>query len=730
MFSSGIETTQKNKYVKITCDGIKDAVVIRADINEKISDLFKINVILQSADLIDTSVIINKNASISVEYFDKKFRYFSGIVSKASLEVIPSKIKATNKKVKFANNILLIEIVPTLFRCDLSNKYRIFQQLSAVDIIDKILKENKITNVKKNITSAGKTKREFSVQYDESDFYFISRLMEEEGIIYWFEHEKDKDILCLSDKSMSSKKLEQSLEVLKHYSEEFLFANYVYNVSTSDSVGIKKITSLSFNEDKAKSLKGSAENSSLKYTIGEKEIFDKSFDDSSFGNSISKTILETDNCNTKVLQAQSSCPILYAGCLCNIKNPSVASQNGDFLVIESSHTINQLVNNTNSSTEKQSFYENKFKSIPGKTPFRAAQRHKKQRIFGVQTAIVTGTSGEEIFCDNKARVKIKFHWDTRSKDDEKSSCWIRVAQNWSGKGFGSLVIPRVGMEVLVTFVNGDPDHPIITGCVYNGVNKPPSDYAEKKKTASTFYTNSSKGSNGFNEIRIDDKKGAEEIYIHAQKDIVSVVQDNVTQTLNKGNRTITLESKKDKVKDSLTIKKGDKVTTISEGNLEIVLDKGNCSITLKEGNKTITLNKGNLSIKIDGDISISANNIKIDASKDISINSKGSFSVDSMKSMSYSTKDTATFKTTKDFVVDASMNVKINAKMNLNLESKIALSEKSLNIKREASVGISDKANATLTIESSAMATFKGGAMTTIQAGAMMAVKGAIVKLN
>ncbi len=744
----GIERSQKNFSIKISGPKLENTVVIRIDIHEKVSDLFLIKTIIQSKDIIEPSSLINKPVCISMEYYDKKTtRYFSGIVSRGSIECIP--IREQKNKETRSNYIICLEIVPTLFRLVVTTKYRIFQELSAMDIIDKVLKENNISNIKKNITSSGKRKREFCVQYDETDFHFISRLMEEEGIFYYFEHEKNKDILHISDKSLSSKKIGQPFEILKHYNEEYMYTNYVYNVSQIDKIGVKKIFSMSFNENKSKIVSGKSENNKQQYNIGEHEIYDYTFDNSSNGDKISKILLEYQNSKSNILNTYSSSPEIYTGSIFSIKNSPIKSQNGDFFVIEMNHTINLLQNDNPSFFDgKNPLYENKIVAIPSQTPYRPEIRHLKTRIWGNQTAIVTGTSGEEIFCDKYARIKVRFHWDSRAKNNEKSSCWIRVSQNWSGKNFGSLVIPRIGMEVIINFINGDPDQPIVTGCLYNGVNKPPQDYPKKKKTVSTFYSNSSKNAKGFNELRFDDQKDKEEIFIHAQKDFNSIIENNVSQIINNGRKETILESKKEKISNtfhikkgdniykidegdnSLTIKKGNNITTINEGNYTIILNKGNRSITLKEGNQSITLNKGNLDINIKGDISISADNIKINASKDISINAKGSIKVDAIKNIQYSSKDAISFSSVKDFSIDAKMNVKINAKMNINIESKISLSEKSLNISRNANMTISDKAKASLSIESSAIANFKGGAMTTLQSSAMMMIKGSIVKLN
>lgn len=710
---SRVQIKQDKAHVKIICSGLEESVVIRSEIYEKVSELFNVHVIIQMKKQVDTEKLVNKNACLSVMLPDKSDRYFSGIISSASVENVPS----SDKEDVRANNIFCLNIVPTIFRLSLARKYRVFQELSTVEIIEKVLKENNISDVKKSITSHGKSKRIFCVQYDESDLHFISRLMEEEGIFYYFLHDENKDTFCFSDNSSSGKKVTPDLIVQKHFHEKYTDIDAVYNISMNESVGVKTIQTISFNEDKFATVLGKADDSNPAYKIGQIELYDLPFDDAGTGNSISKNILERENSITKFMNCQSSCPNVFTGAICTVKDSAIAVQNGDFFIVESKHIINQI---TKDSTIP--FYENKMVLIPSSINFRPQCRHLKKRIYGTQTAVVTGASGEEIFCDEKGRVKIKFHWDTRTDSDEKSSCWVRVAQSWAGKSFGGFIIPRVGMEVLVTFINGDPDQPLIIGCVYNGVNKTPSNYTKEKKTASTFYTDSSKGSSGFNELRFDDAKDEEEIFIHAQKDINKIIENSLTETLNEGSKSVILESKKDKVEHIILIKKGDYKTTINEGDIFIVLDKGNQTITLKEGDQTISLNKGNVKIDVRGDISITADNINIDANEKININAKGAISVE--------TKDSATVKTTKDLIIDTSMKVTMSAKMDISIESKMNLVEKGLNIKRTANVEIADKANATVKIESAAMLTLKANAMADINGGGMLKLAGGLVKLN
>jgi len=187
-------------------------------------------------------------------------------------------------------------------------------------------------------------------------------------------------------------------------------------------------------------------------------------------------------------------------------------------------------------------YQNSFQAFPLETPFRAPITTPKPRIVGTQTAVVTGPEGEEIWTDRYGRIKVQFHWDQEGQYDENTSCWIRVNQGLSGKGWGHFSLPRIGQEVIVSFLNGDPDRPIVTGAVYNGWQQVPYPLPAEQ-TKSTLKSNSSKGGEGFNEVRFEDKKGAEEIFTHAQKDQNEVVEHNMS-TLVKANQSIKVGSNK------------------------------------------------------------------------------------------------------------------------------------------------------------------------------------------
>jgi type VI secretion system secreted protein VgrG len=306
--------------------------------------------------------------------------------------------------------------------------------------------------------------------------------------------------------------------------------------------------------------------------------------------------------------------------------------------------------------------------IPATVQYRPAMKTPRPRIYGPQTAIVAGTEGEEIETDKHGRIKVHFHWDHLAHAvGPTSSCWIRVAQSMAGGKWGGFVLPRIGQEVVVEFLNGDPDAPLVTGAVYNGANEPP--YAlPANKTRTTFKSRSSPKSQGFNELRFEDKAGSEEVFFHAEKDLNSVIdKGNETRNLNTGNRTTkiskgdeTLEITKGKRtqtiqgNETLTIQSGDRKEEISKGNDDLAIKMGNRSATLDMGNDEVTLKMGNRTIKLN----------------------LGKHSTDAMQGIELKC-GTSTIKMTPMSIEIKSMMVKI--------EGEIMLQTKGLMVQQEAS---------------------------------------------
>lgn len=715
-----VPNKQDNLNVKFECGGYSDWVVHNAIVKDHISNPFEAEISLYNTKLIIPEKLLNESGKLFISFgSDNSTTEFNGIISKCSVKF--------TKNVRENQELIHVILVPEFWRLSLSKRYRVFNKKSANDIIDTILKENSISSVKKNLSFSGKKTRDYCVQYDESDLYFLSRLMEEEGSFYFFENFKNKTNIVISDKSSSAKTNSTVFNLLSSYSHALQLTDKVYNCSFEGQLGIKKVISGAFNHKKFQTVRGQAENTRMSSNIGIIENYISYFEEISDGEALSKVILESENCLSTMLKCSSQNPSVSAGSIIKIKDDSFESLNQSFFVTEIIHEVKQI------EEENWVFYENQIRAIPSSVPYRSPLCHPKKRVTGVHPGTVVGTDSEEIDVDELGSVKVVPYYPNIEK--EKNSVIARVAQFWAGKKRGAIVNPRIGDEVTLSYYNGDPDHPVVKGSLYNGVNKPPANYPKSRKTALSIFTLSSKNGdeNSHNEIRLDDAKDNEEVFIHAQKNQVVVVEDSYTETINHGNRSVTLESIKDegeaKVTNSLKIKNGDNITTINKGDYSVVLDEGNESILLKKGNMSISLSEGNLTIDVKGDISISAENINIKANKDVSWNVVGNYKKEVTKDLTVSSQN---------IKCSVKQNYELSAtKMTVNTTTDISI-KASTNVSIEGSVGLKIKGGTTANIESGVSmivkggvsGTFEGGTSATLKGGAAASVIAAMVSLN
>jgi type VI secretion system secreted protein VgrG len=330
-----------------------------------------------------------------------------------------------------------------------------------------------------------------------------------------------------------------------------------------------------------------------------------------------------------------------------------------------------------SQTGDQDQYSNSFEAFPCDTVFHPPRLTPKPKVIGSQTALVVGKSGEEIWTDEYGRIKVKFYWDQSSATDETSSCWIRVAQGWAGKAWGSIFIPRIGQEVVVSFLDGNPDRPLVTGCVFNAQQTVPYTLPDEQ-TKSTVKTNSSKGGSGFNELRFEDKAGSEEIFIQAQKDMNVTVLNNLTTTVT--NARTTTVSQKD---DSLVVDQGNRSIKVNTGNeTHAVQGKRDLTIT---GNETHT-NSADFTQNVSG-------NFTLKVSGNLSIQASGSVSIQSGTSFDNKAGTALTNKAGTSLTNDAGTSLTNKAGTSMD---------------NEAQVSITSKANASHDVESSGILTLKG----------------------
>jgi type VI secretion system secreted protein VgrG len=424
-------------------------------------------------------------------------------------------------------------MVPWLWLLTRTADSRIFQKLSVPEIIEKVFGEKNFADFKIQLQGSYE-KRDYCVQYRETDFNFLSRLMEEEGIHYFFEHEEGKHTLVLADSPQANAPCPgQEIARYQMSAGGWLEEDVIGGLERSQEIRPAKHTLNDFNFE--------APNTDLTVNVptrltlgpGEREIYDYPglYAKKEAGDRLARIRMEEDEARITTVVGQSNCRAFTSGYRFRLAFFYRGDMNNKEYVLTSlDHQAEQAWEDN-----AELAYHNRFACIPHEVPYRPLRKTSRPVVHGTQTAIVVGPAGEEIHTDEHGRVKVQFHWDREGKKDENSSCWIRVSQVWAGAGWGGICIPRIGQEVIVDFLEGDPDRPIITGRVYHGVNKPPYELP-KGKVISGLKSDSTPGGGGYNEMAMDDTKGTEKITIHAQYDMNTTVEHDQTNTV-KNNRS-------------------------------------------------------------------------------------------------------------------------------------------------------------------------------------------------
>ncbi|MGA2443409.1 MAG: type VI secretion system tip protein TssI/VgrG, partial [Tepidisphaeraceae bacterium] len=461
--------------------------------------------------------ILGKSATVRLLTGDK-VRFFNGIISRFIL---------TDTVEDYAQYRAVI--VPNLWLLTRNSDCRIFQNKTIPDIILEVLN---LYGIDLDPRMRGSYKPwEYCVQYRETDFNFVSRLMEQEGIYYFFEHDDGKHKMVLADRETEPDELDSPYDKISYRppSAAKSAGEYITDWSVEGEVQPLLVSLRDFDFKNPKNpVPGAALQPGYNSVTGGFEFFDYpgQYVTSPDGDEYAKVRLAALHSQFEVAHAHTSSRGITPGSIFELSDFPRPDQNQKYLITSAVYQLESDLFSSGPSNRSGPAFACSFSAMPtvdaanaprGFSPLRVTP---KPIIQGPQTAIIVGKSGEEIWTDEYGRVKVQFHWDRYSKADETSSCWIRVAQVWAGRNWGGMFIPRMGQEVIVEFLEGDPDRPIITGRVYNGDNATP--YAlPGDKTKSTVKSNSSKGGNSgnANEIRMEDKKGGEELYFHAEKDL-------------------------------------------------------------------------------------------------------------------------------------------------------------------------------------------------------------------
>jgi type VI secretion system secreted protein VgrG len=564
---------------------------------EQISHLFsfELKLIAANSTTIDFSKLVGNDITLSVTTPEQggatDWRYVSGICASFS---------QGNRNEEFTS--YYAEVVPKVWLLTRRVQSRIFQQKSVPDILKEVLKGFDCDFQLR----AQYEYREYCVQYRETDFDFASRLMEEEGIFYFFEHGKSDHKMIVADGSS----VHPDVPGLKNARYDVVegggpTGDHIFEWRKTQALRAAKYSlwdhcfqqptkNLEAKESIMESVKAGTVNHQLKGPANEPlEIYDfpggyalrfdginpsggeqpdrlqKILDDNK---RTVKLRMEAEALHSLTIQGSSGCRNFVAGHKFTLDRHF--DGDGDYVLVSVTHEASIGSAYRTGSTGGDMTYSNTFSCIPIRLPFRPERKTPRPFVQGVQNAVVTGPPGEEIFTDKYGRVKVQFYWDREGKKDANSSCWLRVGTHWAGKGWGSINIPRIGQEVIVAFVEGNPDEPVIVSSVYNRETMPANSLPDKKVICG-LKSNTYKGT-GYNEVSLDDTDKEEKITIHAQHDMGTTIEHDETHIIKSGDRTIKVQTGK----HTETVK-GDTKITIESGKYEHSVATGTADYNVK-----------------------------------------------------------------------------------------------------------------------------------------------------
>ena len=619
MAAISLGITQAGRALRIDTPLGEDAVLLRAvSGQEAISQLFRFQLELSSEDeAIDFDAIVGKNVTIHVQTVDGE-RLWNGFISRFS---------QGGHDERFTH--YRAELVPWLWFLTRTADCRIFQEMTAPNIVKKIFEDLGFKDFALRLQSTYR-KRDYCVQYRETDFNFVSRLMEEEGIYYFFEFDKKaaKHTMILADGAPAHKPCEGQPKVsVSMAANGWRADDTITEWRVEQEYRPSAWTHTDFNFE--------APSAPMMVTVKEKgkfELYDYpgTYLNKGDGDTLARTRLEETLAFKNRVSGKSNCRSFVSGALVEATDHYRKDMNQKWLLTAVYHQATMGATYYSGGDDEGFFYTNTFECVPASVPFRPARATPKPNVQGCQTAVVVGPKGEELHTDKYGRVKVQFHWDREGKRDEHSSCWVRVSQPWAGKDWGAISIPRLGQEVIVDFLEGDPDQPIIVGRVYNAENMPP--YPLPAGAHNMGMKSKSIKGGGYNEISISDTNATEGITVHAQYNMGTVVEHDQTTTVH-NNRTETVD-----VDETITI--GNNRTEKVANNEQILI--GNDRSETVTSNETITVG-GNRAYTVGSNSTdqVAANHSEtIGANQSLNVGSARSESVGTNRSVSVGLTDT------------------------------------------------------------------------------------------
>jgi type VI secretion system secreted protein VgrG len=677
--------SQESRLIRLDASFIKgDAQASNLSISEAISAPFNGQVSLLSENLTLTSKdVIGQSISIAVHYQgDDSPRYFHARINALKLGDLDGEVRHYN-----------LSLVPGLWFLSQASHHRIFNNMTSLDIIEDVFRSyGDFCQFEQKIKSTY-LQREYCVQFGETDFEFVNRLMAEEGISYYFVFKEKEHTLVLTDDTSGYTDCEQKSiyysaggteasgeanitsweRTLQFHSNTFLMQDY--NHDTPKNFYKQSIsTNNKFAQQPAeKTMEGFG---AFGFTSKSEGVHDF---DVNYNKLIAQRRVESLEAQHDVAHAQSDAASLQAGGRFSLEHPAKSE--------EQTYIVTRIEHRASDGNDIGSSYENSFECIPSAVPPRPQCAYSKQVMHGPLTAKVVELAASEskVSADPHRMIKVEFPWDTKNK-----SCWLRVVQSYAGAGWGGSFVPRLNQEVLVEFIGGDPDRPLVVGALYNKDNQGP----EYSSTQSGLKTASDK----FNELRFDDKKGEEEIYVEAGKNYNFLIHNDESGEIE-NDQILTVKKNR-----TLTVAEGDETKTVKKGNQ--TLDVGGDRTSTVKGNQKETI-KGDATDAVNGDHKQSVKGKQtLSVTGDQSLSIKGAQKVSVVGAIKHDSKGSIDLKAVQSIKMSANMSIELKVGAN--------------SIKLDPS-GVSI---------SGTMVKINGSAMTEVKAGGMLTLKGGITMIN
>ncbi|WP_097460378.1 type VI secretion system Vgr family protein [Mangrovitalea sediminis] len=606
------ELSQKNRLISVNTPlGTDTLILTQVDGVEEVGKPFLYRLYMLSDNLaIDPTQLLGQSINVKLRYDDNQERWIHGRVCRFQAKGIGAEGRREYEAEITAWNDLLRKNL----NC------RIFQKKSVPDILAEVFRHAGFEDFVVKATGGGNStapraglhgqyqERDYCVQFNESDFNFTQRLMQEEGIFYYFQHSENNHVMVLCDNTDNyppkALRLHQySGDRAGPYVRDWVRISHV----TSDRSEQRAYNFLT--SSKPVSGKASGKLKGAKRHPHERYRYNERFDKPTEGARYSRLDIEADQAEYDTYRGTTNVFSLASlSRFAFVEHSNPAEKNREYIVTGTRlYAEEDTYRNAGQAHQGLSL---EIRCIPVDVPYRLQGHFPRPQVHGIQTASVTGPADKEIHCDEYGRICVLFHWDRQGKPDKQNTCWLRVAQDWAGQKFGSVFTPRIGQEVIVSFIQGDPDRPVVTGQLYNDKHRHPYSLPDDK-TISGIRTRSTPNgaADQFNELRFDDRKDKEEVFLQAQKDFNTWIKHNETNRIDENRTTKVGKNEAIEVGENRTvdIKQNDQLTSgkdtrIKAGNA-LTLEAGS-QITLKTGGAEIVMGS-------DGSIKISGANVQV-----------------------------------------------------------------------------------------------------------------------